>query len=213
MRAEFWQEPDFIRAQLLVVLGDIQPQVIKIGALGNAQVVKALVDVLRGVDIPLVVDPVMISKHGAPLLDKAAIELLRRELLPHAFLLTPNLLEAAALLDCSCLEPSALEVAAMDLLELGPKNILLKGGHLNDDPSDLLCLAGEFHYFSAKRILTENTHGTGCVLSAAISAGLARGKDLLSATQTAKVFITKAIESNPGLGQGSGPVNMFVKNS
>src|SRR5215831_4651968 len=155
---------------------------------------------------PLVVDPVMISKHGALLLPEEAQKTLVRELLPHAAVVTPNLYEANVLSGRQIKDPSSMESAAKDIAQLGPRAVLIKGGHLGGDATDLLYANGLFHSFSDRRVETAHTHGTGCTYSAAITAELAKGVGLVAAIETAKRYITRAIETNPGLGRGVGPV-------
>jgi len=203
--------PDLVLAQLDAVIDDIPPQAAKTGALGNREIIEAVAARVTECPFPLIVDPVMISKHGAPLLDAAARSALVKYLLPHALLLTPNLHEAMALARVEYSGASSIETAARVIADLGPRAVIIKGGHLEDEASDVLYLAGEFHLFTAPRTDTPHTHGTGCTFSAAITASLANGDDLLTSIQTAKRYISKAIETNPGLGHGFGPVNHFAK--
>ncbi|OIO91496.1 MAG: bifunctional hydroxymethylpyrimidine kinase/phosphomethylpyrimidine kinase [Armatimonadetes bacterium CG2_30_59_28] len=205
--------PEFVRAQLEAVLSDIPPAAAKTGALGSAAVIEAVAGMAEGFDFPLIVDPVMISKHGAPLIDEDAVEVLKEKLLPHAFLLTPNLHEAAALVGMEVTDEVSMIRATAELAKMGPRNVLVKGGHLAGPAVDILWSAGKAHRFPAERIETRNTHGTGCVYSAAITAQLARGLSLVEAVRGAKSFITEAIRSNPGLGKGYGPVNLSAKSS
>ncbi|HSR08836.1 MAG TPA: bifunctional hydroxymethylpyrimidine kinase/phosphomethylpyrimidine kinase, partial [Bryobacteraceae bacterium] len=157
---------------------------------------------------PLIVDPVMISKHGARLIDQAAIRTLIEELIPRTFLLTPNLDEAAALTGLVVEDRDGMARAAQKLASFGAANVLVKGGHLSSDALDLLCLSGgEIHEFTAPRIATRHTHGSGCTYSAAITAELAKGTPLVDAVARAKAFITEAIRTAPGLGAGNGPLN------
>lgn len=190
--------------QLIAVLEDIPPVAVKTGALGNESVIRAIAAVT--LNAPLVVDPVMISKHGAPLLPLEGQAALRELLVPKAFLITPNIPEAAALTGTEDMRQAALR-----LREQGARNVLVKGGHLEGGPAlDILLVDGVFHEFTSERIDTRHTHGTGCTFSAAITAGLARGRTLLEAVGAAKRFVSEAIRTNPGLGCGSGPVNHFA---
>jgi len=200
-------EPDLVLEQLDAVLTDIPPQAAKTGALGNGEIIRAVADRARHFTFPLVVDPVMISKHGMSLIDANAVEALIGELLPHAFLVTPNLLEAGRLAELDVHDLSTMELAAARIARLGVPNVLVKGGNLEGDAVDLLWTDGEAHWISAPRVVTQNTHGTGCVLSAAITARVALGDDLVTAVQRAKQFTTDAIRTSPGLGHGRGPVN------
>ncbi len=202
---------DLVEAQVTSVLEDIPPQAGKVGALGSADVVRAVARLASGFDFPLIVDPVMISKHGAPLLSQEAIEALLEELVPHAYLLIPNLPEAAALTGRTVETLDDMREAAKFLAGRGAKAVLVKGGHSAEPTStDVLLYEGSFTEFPADRIGTKNTHGTGCTYSAAITGLLAGGLELRRAILQAKRFITEAIRTNPGLGQGSGPVNHWV---
>ena len=203
-------DADFVLAQLDALLEDIPPQAAKTGALGTREIIEALAEKAAQFSFPLVVDPVMISKHGAPLLEKEAQSALRHKLLPRAYLVTPNIHEAMALAAMEYRDSSSLKQAAQTIADLGPKAVLIKGGHLSEEATDLLYTGGQFHSFSARRIETRHTHGTGCTYSAAITAGLAKGADLFQAVATAKQYITRAIETNPGLGHGFGPINHFA---
>ncbi|MCH8912954.1 MAG: bifunctional hydroxymethylpyrimidine kinase/phosphomethylpyrimidine kinase, partial [Planctomycetes bacterium] len=145
-------DPEFIVAQLDAVLSDIPPQAAKTGALGSAAIINALAERAAEFEFPLVVDPVMISKHGAALLDEDAVESLKSRLLPHAFCVTPNLPEAAALTGIDVTDRAAMEQAARAIAELGPKHVLIKGGHAAGPALDLLWSAGQFHEFAAHSI-------------------------------------------------------------
>ncbi len=196
-----------VLAQLDAVLEDLPPQAAKTGALGTREVIEALAERAAKFSFPLVVDPVMISKHGAPLINEDARTTLVRKLLPQALLVTPNVHEAMALSGREFRGLSSLEEAAKAIADLGPRAVLVKGGHLMEEATDVLYTEGRFQSFSARRIPTEHTHGTGCTYSAAITAELAKGADLIRAISAAKQYITRAIETNPGLGHGFGPVN------
>ena len=199
---------ELVRQQLDAVLQDIPPSAVKTGAMGDSAVIEAVAD-CKFV-CPLVVDPVMISKHGAPLMDAGARATLRDRLLPKALLVTPNLYEAAELAGIEVSTPEQMREAARRIAGIGAGAVLVKGGHLAGDALDILFFRGEFREFRSPRTDTPHTHGTGCTYSAAITAGLARGLPLADAVEQAKRFITNAIRGNPGLGQGSGPVNHFA---
>lgn len=204
-------DPELITQQIRAVVEDIPPQAAKTGALGSAEVVHAVAEIAREFTFPLVIDPVMISKHGAPLLSVDAQEVFRRELLPQAALLTPNLPEAAALVGFDVHDLASMREAAQRLVDLGAAAVLVKGGHLaTGDAVDLLLWQSGWHEFTAPRIATRHTHGTGCTYSAAITAGLAQGQDLVSAITAAKAFVTAAIRTAPGFGEGAGPLNHFA---
>ena len=200
-------DPELVRQQVLAVVNDIRPGAAKTGALGNAAIVETVAELAADFDFLLVVDPVMISKHGAPLIAENARRILKERLLPWAFLLTPNLAEAEALAELKVRSVADMRRAAERILRMGPRAVLVKGGHLAGGATDVLLTDGEWHEFPAPRLETPHTHGTGCTYSAAITAELARGVPLPEAVGRAKHFITEAIRTNPGLGRGSGPVN------
>ena len=200
-------DPELVVEQIRALLEDIPPQAVKVGALGKASLVRAVAVVALDFHCPLVVDPVMISKHGAPLIAAEATHVLVKDLIPRAFLVTPNLHEATALTGLEVNDVGGMRAAAMRMLEMGAHAALIKGGHLAGTAMDVLFDGRDWYEFPAERILTEHTHGTGCTYSAAITAGLALGMPLVDAVARAKRYITAAILSNPGLGHGSGPVN------
>lgn len=200
--------PDLVIAQIRAVVEDIPPQAVKTGAMGSRAVVEAVAGELR---FPAVVDPVMISKHGMPLVDADARTAIRRLLLPRAALVTPNIPEAEELAGFRIESVEEMEDAARALCDLGSAAALVKGGHMRGDAVDVLCAGGRIERFSAARIHTRHTHGTGCTYSAAIAAGLARGDDLFQAVASAKRFLTEAIRTNPGLGRGCGPINHHAR--
>jgi hydroxymethylpyrimidine/phosphomethylpyrimidine kinase len=200
-------EPDLVADQIRAVLDDIPPMAAKTGALGNREIVEAVAALAVGFSFPLVVDPVMVSKHGVVLLSDDAIDALKTRLLPSTFLLTPNLEEAALLTGSQICNTADMRTAAEKLAGLGPRAVLVKGGHLAGDAVDVLLCRGEFREFTSPRIATRNTHGTGCTLSAAITASLASGDDLPDAVEKAKRYVTAAIRGNPELGAGAGPLD------
>lgn len=202
---------DLVAAQIRAVVDDIPPQAAKTGALGSREVVQVVADVAEHFSFPLVVDPVMISKHGARLLDEDACRVLMERLIPRAFLLMPNLDEAAMLAGFAVDDRASMLRAAEKLASLGAANVLVKGGHLRGDALDILYTRDRgVREFRAPRIDTPHTHGSGCTYSAAITAGLALGVPLADAVARAKEFVTAAIRTNPGLGSGSGPLNHHV---
>ncbi len=199
--------PDLVLAQIRAVLTDMPPRAAKTGALGNAAVMEAVADAVRETAFPLVVDPVMISKHGAPLGDIASF----KQLIARAYLFTPNLDEASELVGFPVDDRDSMHRAAEVLIGMGARNVLVKGGHLAGDALDVLVMeGGEVQEFSCARIDTPHTHGTGCTYSAAITAELAKGSGLMQAVSLAKIFVTEAIRTNPELGHGSGPLNHFA---
>ena len=198
---------DLVCQQMEAVLEDVPPAAAKTGALGSAAVVCAVAGALRRFDFPLVVDPVLLSSHGLPLLEEGAIAALKNELLPRAALITPNVPEAEALTGITIRGSDDARRAALRLHQMGARAVLLKGGHLPGDPVDLLFDGRDWHEFAAPRIATQHTHGTGCAYSAAITACLALGKPLAETVARAKRWITEAIRTSPGLGRGAGPIN------
>ena len=200
-------DPELVVEQLEAVLEDIPPAAAKTGALGSVEVVTAVAHAATAFDFPLVVDPVMISKHGARLLSAEAVTALRELLLPTAALVTPNIPEAQELAGMKIRDAAGMRKAAERLREMGAKAVLVKGGHSSGAATDYLLAPGGWREYSGPRIDTPHTHGTGCTYSAAIAAGLARGWSLFEAIAHAKRFLTTAIRSNPGLGHGAGPVN------
>jgi len=203
--------PELVVAQIDAVLEDIPPLAAKTGALGSAEMVEAVARAADSFSFPLVVDPVMVSKHGLPLLPEAAVSAVRDLLLPRAALITPNVPEAETLTGMAIRTLDDVRRAAERLRALGTCAVLIKGGHLDSDASDVLLDADGFHEFPAARIATRHTHGTGCTFSAAITACLAAGLALGDAVARAKLFIHEAIRTNPGLGRGSGPVNHHAR--
>jgi hydroxymethylpyrimidine kinase/phosphomethylpyrimidine kinase/thiamine-phosphate diphosphorylase len=201
---------DFIGQQLDAVLDDLPPEVVKTGMLHDASVVSLVAAALAEHGLLAVVDPVMIAKGGAALLRREAVRVCRDELLPHTYLLTPNLPEAEELTGLTVNSEADMEQAARRLQQLGARNVLLKGGHLQGDAIDLLLDGDTLHRLPAPRIASRNTHGTGCTTSAAIAALLGRGLPLPQAVRAAKEFVTAAIANARPLGAGHGPINHFV---
>jgi hydroxymethylpyrimidine/phosphomethylpyrimidine kinase len=206
---------DLVLEQIQAVISDIPPAAAKTGALGNVAIVEAVAELAKSFRFPLVVDPVMISKHGVRLISPEAEKALKEMLFPYAFLVTPNIPEAEALTGIAIRDASDMHLAASRMRDLGCKAVLIKGGHARGEPVDLLSApgmsAGSFESFAGTRIHTRHTHGTGCTYSAAITAGLALGQDLRQSILSAKSFIQAAIETAPALGGGHGPVNHFAK--
>ncbi len=201
---------DFIDRQIGVVLSDIGADCIKTGMLHDSAVietVRAAID-REAPDVPMVVDPVMVAKGGAALLQDEAVGTLRRVLLPRATVLTPNVPEAEALTGMALSGPEDMERIARALLDYGPRAVLLKGGHMDGDVvRDLLISADGMRVFENARIDTRHTHGTGCTLASSIAAGIAKGIDLETAVERAEAYLHEAIRTAPGLGRGHGPVN------
>jgi hydroxymethylpyrimidine/phosphomethylpyrimidine kinase len=198
------------------VLSDIQVGAIKTGMLATADIINAVADSLKSfAQIPLVLDPVMVATSGDRLLAKDAINTLIENLIPRAAILTPNLLEAAALLNTPVAQNIAdIQQQAELLLALGAQAVLIKGGHSHgDEATDVLLSEDGFEFFSAVRIATKNTHGTGCTLASAIAAGLAKKLLLRDAVAQAKNYLHNALMHSNELkvGQGHGPVHHFFK--
>jgi hydroxymethylpyrimidine/phosphomethylpyrimidine kinase len=202
-----------VRDQLRAVLEDIPPQAAKCGALGTAENIELVAEYARDFSFPLVVDPVMISKHGAPLIAEDARQVLADRVLRNAFLVTPNLHEAAVLAGTPVESVQSMEQAARRIADLGPKAVLVKGGYWSDEAVDVLWYQDRITRFTAPRLKSKNTHGTGCTYSAAVTAELAKGRELEEAIQTAKRFISRAIAAGPGLGRGWGPVDHHADSS
>jgi len=200
--------PDVVAAQIDAVASDIGVDAAKTGMLSSAPIIAAVAQALvRNRIEPVVVDPVMISKAGAALLRQDAVDALRTTLLPLARIATPNLHEAAALTGRTIRTVGEMEAAAEAIAAMGPRAVVVKGGHLEGAPVDVLYDGGRVTRLDAPRIPTANTHGTGCVFSAAIAAHLARGLGLAEAVRAAKAFVTSAIEAALPLGRGHGPAN------
>jgi hydroxymethylpyrimidine/phosphomethylpyrimidine kinase len=202
--------PEKVEAQVRAAIEDIPPVAAKTGALGDEKIVRMLARLAEEFKFPLIVDPVMISKHGHALLTEPARRAMAEFLMPRAYLVTPNLHEAAGLAGIPVFDIESMEKAAEKIISFGARGALVKGGHLEGDAVDLLRFGNETVLLRAPRIETRHTHGTGCVYSACITAELAKGNTLKDSVTTAKEFISSAIAAAPGLGQGSGPVNLFV---
>lgn len=199
-----------VREQLDAVLADLPPDAVKTGALGNADVVATVASALARLRVPVVVDPVMVSKHGAPLVDERARAAIATELLPRATLVTPNVPEAIALSGRDVHDLASAREAARAIAGLGARAVLVKGGHLEGPAVDVLFVDGRFELFESPRIDSPHTHGTGCTYSAAITAWLSRGATLGVAVGRAKTWLTEAIRTPPGVGRGIGPVGHFA---
>jgi hydroxymethylpyrimidine/phosphomethylpyrimidine kinase len=202
---------DLVIAQIEAVAGDLTPNAVKIGMLANAAIVEAVAASIAGLDLPLVVlDPVMVAKGGDRLLVEEAVDAMRSELLPRVHLVTPNIPEAEVLSDMSVRSVDDMRRAAERILKLGPRVVLVKGGHLEGAESiDVACSAGAAFEVSRPRIATRHLHGTGCTLSSAIAANLALGLDDRAALERAREYLDGAIRHAPGIGRGHGPVNHF----
>ncbi|GIR53343.1 MAG: hydroxymethylpyrimidine/phosphomethylpyrimidine kinase [Rhodospirillaceae bacterium] len=200
----------FLRQQMTVVLEDIGADVIKTGMLHNAEVIRTISNTLEslGDSSSLVIDPVMVAKGGHSLLQTSAIDALKIELIPKAHVLTPNIPEAEVLAGIEITSVDDMRRAGEYLLDMGPKSVLIKGGHLKDDTlTDILLTQSEEKLYSSPRLKTVHTHGTGCTLASAIAAGIAQGLEVQIATERARKYVFEAIRTAPGLGAGHGPLN------
>jgi hydroxymethylpyrimidine/phosphomethylpyrimidine kinase len=206
--------PAFVAAQIDAVADDLPIAAVKTGMLFDAGIVAAVADVLRRRAFPnLVVDPVMVSKSGARLLEEDAVKALCERLLPLATLVTPNLPEAAVLAGRPVESDEDRREAARRIAGLGARAVLVKGGHATGPEAiDLYYEDGRFEILRSPRQATRHTHGTGCTLSAAIAARLAKGDPLFEAVQGAKEYLGRALKAAPGLGHGSGPLEHFPGN-
>ncbi|MCE9521514.1 MAG: bifunctional hydroxymethylpyrimidine kinase/phosphomethylpyrimidine kinase [Alphaproteobacteria bacterium] len=199
-----------VAAQILAVLEDIGADVIKTGMLGSGDIIDTVFAILRRAapSIPLIVDPVMVAKGGATLLDGEALLALKGRLLTSATLITPNLPEAEALTGRKIASPQDMRDAIPRLLELGPKAVLLKGGHLEGDRVvDIYAGPDGTQEWSDARIDTRHTHGTGCTLASAIATGFAQSLSAIDSITRARLYVRRAIETAPGFGRGHGPLN------
>jgi len=201
--------PEFARAQMDSVFADIRPDAVKIGMLSNAGVIRAVAEGLKHYAAQnIVLDPVMVTTSRHRLLEADAEAALKAELLPLARLITPNLPEACELSGIpEITDRAGMLRAAKVIAEMTSAAVLIKGGHLADCADDLLYEDGAEHWFSTPRIDTDNTHGTGCTLSSAIASNLALGRTLAEAVGQAKDYITRALQHDPHLGHGNGPLN------
>jgi hydroxymethylpyrimidine/phosphomethylpyrimidine kinase len=200
-----------VRAQIDAVVTDLRPAALKTGMLATAELVAAVASSIREHRLErFVLDPVMVATSGDRLLEEDAITMLVQELLPLADLVTPNVHEAEILAGAPVTSVDDMRAAALHILGAGPRAVLVKGGHLSGDPIDLLVTRGGERVWRRPRIASRHTHGTGCTLSAAITAGLARGDGLTASVDRAIRYVARAIASAPGLGHGHGPVNHFV---
>lgn len=204
--------PEVVAKQIDAVVEDIGVDAAKTGMLSSAPIIEAVADRIRHHRIDrLVVDPVMVAKSGAPLLRPEAQEALRRRILPLALVVTPNLPEAEALLGRAVRNRDGMRDAARALRDLGPKTVLVKGGHLAGDPVDVFYDGEAFEELRAERVPARHTHGTGCVLSAAIASYLSQGLPVREAVRKGKEFVTEAIRYGLPLGKGVGPCNPLFR--
>ncbi|MFI5878750.1 bifunctional hydroxymethylpyrimidine kinase/phosphomethylpyrimidine kinase [Streptomyces sp. NPDC051554] len=203
-----WELPaEAVRAQYRSVVDDIGVQAVKTGMLASAELVETVAALIGGTDVPTVVDPVGISKHGHSLLAASALDAVRTKLLPVATVATPNLDEVAQLTGVRVDSEEQLREAAAAVLSYGPRWVLIKGGHLPGDAVDLLTDGSEEYWLRAPRHDNRHTHGTGCTLASAIASQLAKGQSVPEAVAVAKDYVTGAIAAGFALGGGIGPVD------
>ena len=207
---EVWPlPPEAVVAQFRAVVDDIGVSAVKTGMLATARLTETVAELIGGLAgrVPVVVDPVCVSKHGNRLLAEDALDVLRGALLPHATVVTPNLDEAYALTGVRAEDRAGMRAAARSLLRSGPTWVLVKGGHLAGDADDLLTDGAEEHWYSTARIDNKHTHGTGCTLASAVATYLAHGLSVPEAVRAAKEYVTGAIAHGFPLGSGTGPVD------
>lgn len=203
-----WELPvEAVRAQYRSVVDDIGVRAVKTGMLASAELVETVAELIGGTDVPAVIDPVGVSKHGDSLLAAQALDSVRQWLLPVATVATPNLDEVAQLTGVRVESESDLKEAAEAVLAYGPQWVLIKGGHLPGDAVDLLTDGTEEHWLRAPRHDNRHTHGTGCTLASAIASQLAKGQPVPEAVAAAKEYVTGAITAGFALGGGIGPVD------
>lgn len=205
--------PEMIEGQIKAIFDDINVDAIKIGMVSKIESIKAISKALKNVNNlpPIVLDPVMVSTSKCKLLSDDAKETLINELFPLAALITPNLPEAEEILGVEITNVEEMENACKELIKLGAKNVLVKGGHLEGDATDVLYDGERFTYLKHERLNNKHTHGTGCTLSSAIAAGLAKGMNIEEAVKEGKRYVTVAIEHGFKLGKGIGPTNHFFE--
>lgn len=204
--------PDIIGKQIDAVFEDIEVDAVKIGMISEIEGIKEVASKLREYKPKnIVLDPVMVSKTGYSLMNPNAVETLIKELIPVVSVITPNIPEAEIISNIKIQTVEDMEKAAKIIYNMGPKNVLIKGGHLTGDATDILYDGKEFVYLKSERINTKNTHGTGCTLSSSIASNLALGMNIKEAVEHAKKYITTAIEHSLPIGHGSGPTNHFYE--
>ncbi|WP_057762968.1 bifunctional hydroxymethylpyrimidine kinase/phosphomethylpyrimidine kinase [Cytobacillus praedii] len=205
-------ETSIIKDQIEAVFDDIRVDAVKIGMLSSAKTAETVAASLQKYEPAIVVlDPVMVSKGGHHLLQSDAISVLKEKIIPMATIITPNIPEAEVLVRGNIQSAEDMLEACRSMQSLGAKAVLLKGGHLNGEPNDLLFDGEIFTWINGTRIHTKNTHGTGCTLSSAIAANLANGASLIDAVQEAKKYITLAITHSLEIGNGHGPTHHFFE--
>ena len=202
--------PDMVGAQIDAVISDIGTDAVKTGMLSNSRIIQVVADKVAEHSLSnLVVDPVMVAKGGDPLLQEEAVDALRTLLVPLALVVTPNLPEASVLVGYQVETLEQARQAARDIVAMGSRSVVVKGGHLHGDAVDVFYDGSDFREFSSPRIETTSTHGTGCTFASAIAAGLAKGMAVEEAVSQAKEYVTEAIRKSFPVGSGHGPLNHF----
>jgi hydroxymethylpyrimidine/phosphomethylpyrimidine kinase len=206
---------EMVEAQILSVLDDIGTDAIKIGMLSNEKIILCISNLLSKINksIPIVLDPVMVAKGGHKLLDIGAEKALIENLMPLCSIITPNIPEAEVITGKEINNIKDLERTGQEIIKMGINNVLMKGGHLTDNNlTDILISKNKTDYFYSTKIITKNSHGTGCTLSSAIACGMGQQMNLYSAVERAHAFVNKSIKYAPNLGKGNGPLNHLINN-
>lgn len=211
VKAVEFVDPSFVKHQIECVIEDIPPMAVKTGMLGNSGIMHVVADKLASMDIPIIIDPVMKTKRGDVLLADEDINVFKQELVPLAHIITPNIPEATLLSGVSIKGESDMKSAAREIYDMGTGNVLIKAGYFDDWPhsNDLYYDGLTFTWVRADRVPTTESHGAGDVLSAAITAHVARKLPLLEAVHQAKTLVSDGLRSAPGLGKGDGPLNLM----
>lgn len=203
---------EVVQKQIEAIFEDIRVDAVKVGMVSRIETIQAVSGQLQRYQAhPVVVDPVMVSKSGYHLLQPEAVRALLEKLLPIATIVTPNIPEAEIMAQMSIKNLKDMEAAANRIFRMGPRNVLVKGGHLTDQATDVLFDGVDYVHLTAERILTKNTHGTGCTLSSAIAANLAKGRSISDAVREAKEYLTTAIRRSLAIGKGVGPTHHFYE--
>ena len=204
-------DPEFVGAQLDSVLGDIGAECVKTGALINERIVRVVAEKIRTFPVKqLVVDPVLRSESGTELLDDKGVQAMVEQIFPVTYLLTPNIPEASLLTGMQIADVRDMRIAARKLQKMGPKYVLVKGGHLQEKPVDVLHDGSQHYEFTSRRVRTRHTHGTGCTLASAIAALLAQGLPLMDCIDQAKRYLYRALRFSLSIGKGIGPTNHYA---
>lgn len=203
---------EVVQKQIEAIFEDIRVDAVKVGMVSRIETIQAVSGQLQRYQAhPVVVDPVMVSKSGYHLLQPEAVRALLEKLLPIATIVTPNIPEAEIMAQMSIKNLKDMEAAANRIFRMGPRNVLVKGGHLTDQATDVLFDGVDYVHLTAERIFTKNTHGTGCTLSSAIAANLAKGRSISDAVREAKEYLTTAIRHSLAIGKGVGPTHHFYE--